>query len=90
MPQHWQLDRIYIKMCIYIKSYTNRVWSGAQASNSQFVFYHLSAHPFLFYTREKAQPVPGLFEKSIEQCFAAHIVQCCQRYCSRLLHLIAG
>ena len=29
---------------------------------------------------------------SIEQCFAAHIVQCChdQQYCSTLLHLIAG
>ena len=25
---------------------------------------------------------------SIEQCFAAHIVQCCQVYCSALLHLI--
>ena len=29
-------------------------------------------------------------ENSIEQCFAANIVQCCQQYCSTLLHLIAG
>ena len=29
-------------------------------------------------------------ENSIEQCFAAHIVQGCQQYCSTLLHLIAG
>ena len=29
-------------------------------------------------------------ENSIEQCFAAHIVQCCQQYFSVLLHLIAG
>ena len=26
-------------------------------------------------------------ENSIEQCFAAHIVQCCQQYCSVLLSL---
>ena len=29
-------------------------------------------------------------ENSNEQCFAAHIVQCCQQNCSTLLHLIAG
>ena len=29
-------------------------------------------------------------ENSIEQCFAAHIVQGCRQYCSTLLHLIAG
>ena len=29
-------------------------------------------------------------ENSHEQCFAAHIVQGCQQYCSTLLHLIAG
>ena len=29
-------------------------------------------------------------ENSIEQGFAAHIVQGCQQYCSTLLHLIAG
>ena len=29
-------------------------------------------------------------ENSLEQCCAAHIVQCCQQYCSVLLHLIAG
>ena len=27
-------------------------------------------------------------ENSLEQCCAAHIVQCCQQYCSALLHLI--
>ena len=26
-------------------------------------------------------------ENRIEQCFAAHIVQCCQQYCSALLYL---
>ena len=29
-------------------------------------------------------------ENRIEQCCAAHILQCCQQYCSTLLHLIAG
>ena len=29
-------------------------------------------------------------ENRIEQRFAAHIVQCCQQYCSALLHPIAG
>ena len=29
-------------------------------------------------------------ENRIEQCCAAHIVQCCQQYCSALLHLTAG
>ena len=29
-------------------------------------------------------------ENRIEQCLAAHIVQCCQQYCSALLHPIAG
>ena len=29
-------------------------------------------------------------ENSLEQCCAAHIVQCCQQYCSALLHLTAG
>ena len=29
-------------------------------------------------------------ENSIEQCFAANIVQGCQQYCSTLLHLSAG
>ena len=27
-------------------------------------------------------------ENRIEQCFAAHIVQCCQQHCSALLHPI--
>ena len=34
---------------------------------------------------EKSQVV----ENRIEQC-CAHIVQCCQQYCSALLHPIAG
>ena len=29
-------------------------------------------------------------KNSIEQCCAIHIVQCCQRYCSAVLHLIVG
>ena len=29
-------------------------------------------------------------ENSIEQCFTTHIVQCCQQYCSALLHLIVA
>ena len=38
------------------------------------------------YTAKNEQPVPP-DASSIEQCFAAHIVQGCQKY---LLHLIAG
>ena len=44
-------------------------------------------------TPSTQQKMNNLFwpdENSIEQCFAAHIVQCCQQYCSTLLHLIAG
>ena len=41
-------------------------------------------------TQQKTHNLFGAFEKSIEQCFAAHIVQCCQQYCSALLHLIVG
>ena len=29
-------------------------------------------------------------ENNIEECFAAHIIQGCQQYCSTLLDLIAG
>ena len=29
-------------------------------------------------------------ENSLEQCCAANIVQCCQQYCSALLHMIQG
>ena len=32
----------------------------------------------------------GVVENSIEQFCAAHIVQCCQQYCSALLHLTEG
>ena len=45
------------------------------------------------YTAKNEQPVRTPVtpdENSIEQCFAAHIVQGCQQYCSALLHLIAG
>ena len=31
-----------------------------------------------------------VIENKIEQCCAAHIIQCCQQYCSALLHPIAG
>ena len=44
-------------------------------------------------TLSTQQKMNNLFwpdENSIEQCFAAHIVQGCQQYCSTLLHLIAG
>ena len=36
--------------------------------------------------------VPGLQagQNRPEQCFAAHIVQCCHQYCSELLNLLAG
>ena len=32
--------------------------------------------------------VLSVYENRIEQCFAAHIVKCCQQYCSTFLHLI--
>ena len=41
-------------------------------------------------TRVKTHNLFRVDENSLEQCCAAHIVQCCQQYCSALLHLIAG
>ena len=41
-------------------------------------------------TRVKTHNLFTVDENSLEQCCAAHIVQCCQQYCSALLHLIAG
>ena len=41
-------------------------------------------------TQQKSHNLFRVDENSIELCFAAHIVQCCQQYCSALLHLIAG
>ena len=41
-------------------------------------------------TRVKTHNLFWPDENSNEQCCAAHIVQCCQQYCSTLLHLIAG
>ena len=41
-------------------------------------------------SQQKTHNLFWLDENSIEQCFAAHIVQGCQQYCSTLLHLIAG
>ncbi len=41
------------------------------------------------YTRQKWSTCSGLMKTCrIEQCFAVHIVQCCQQYCSALLHPI--
>ena len=42
------------------------------------------------YTAKNEQPVLRPDENSNEQCFVAYIVQCCEQYCSALLHLIAG
>ena len=47
----------------------------------------------MFFSCSTQQKMNNLFwrnEKSHEQCFAAHIVQGCQQYCSTLLHLTAG
>ena len=41
-------------------------------------------------TRVKTHNLFRVDENSLKQCCAAHIVQCCQHYCSTLLHLIAG
>ena len=41
-------------------------------------------------TRVKTHNLFRVDKNSLEQCCAAHIVQCCQQYCSALLHLIAG
>ena len=48
-------------------------------------------HHKVFCTQQKMNNLFWPDESSIEQCFAAHIVQGCQQYCSTLLlHLIAG
>ena len=48
----------------------------------------------VFHISEDGSEIHGkklrVVENRIEQCCAAHIVQCCQQYCSALLHLIAG
>ena len=41
-------------------------------------------------TQPKVHNLFRVVKNSIEQCCAAHIVQCCQQYCSALLRLIAG
>ena len=41
-------------------------------------------------TQQKTHKLFWPDENSIKQCCAAHFVQCCQQYCSTLLHLIAG
>ena len=41
-------------------------------------------------TRVKTHNLFRVDENSLEQCCAAHIVQCCQQYCSALLNLTAG
>ena len=38
----------------------------------------------------KARNWKNILKTGFEQCCAVHIVQCCQQYCSALLHLIAG
>ena len=45
---------------------------------------------WIFNTQLKMNNLFWADENSIEQCFAAHIVQGCQQYCSTLLRLIAG
>ena len=42
------------------------------------------------FTQQKTHNLFWPDENSIEQCFAAHIVQGCHQHCSTLLHLIAG
>ena len=42
------------------------------------------------HTQQKMNNLFWPDENSYEQCLAAHIVQCCQQYCSTLLHLIEG
>ena len=53
-----------------------------------------SAHEYVIVIRYTSKiAYSNLFraiENSIEQCFATNIVQCCQQYCSALLHLVAG
>ena len=44
----------------------------------------------LWYTQQEMNNLFWPDENSIEQCFATHIVQGCQQYCSTLLHLFAG
>ena len=51
---------------------------------------HSSLHHFVYAEWQKTHNLFWPDENSIEQCFAAHIVQGCQQYCSTLLHLIAG
>ena len=41
-------------------------------------------------TQQKLHNLFKAVKNSIEQCFAAHIFQCCQQYCSALLHLNVG
>ena len=38
-------------------------------------------------TQQKTHNLFRVDENSLEQCCAAHIVQCCQQYCSALLSL---
>ena len=47
------------------------------------------APPSRHYTAKNYE-LQQVVENRIEQFCAAHIVQCCQQYCSALLHLIAG
>ena len=52
--------------------------------------YHKVYASMLWFTQQKTHNLFRVDENSLEQCCAAHIVRCCQRYCSALLHLIAG
>ena len=45
---------------------------------------------YFLYTQQKSHILFRAVENGIKQCFAAHIVRCCQHYCSALLHLVAG
>ena len=42
---------------------------------------------FGYYTQRKTHNLFRVDENSIEQCCAAHVVQCCQQYCLALMSL---
>ena len=55
-----------------------------------YVSYHEVYTSMLWFTQQKTRNLFWVDENSREQCCAAHIVRCCQQYCSALLRLIAG
>ena len=59
----------------------------ADASNRPFARKLVVNFACIVYTAKDEQPVYRVVENSIEQCCAAHIVECFQQYCSALLSL---